>query len=59
MTDSIYAPLANDQVRRRIGGMNQSEIKPSEENGKIADRMESLPNCDLSQLLMAAGRLAK
>lgn len=52
VTDSIYAPLASEEVRRRIAGLTSSVLSPKSD--RAADLLDGLSNAELAQLLTAA-----
>ena len=62
VTDSIYAPLAGDDVRQRIAGLtgeisNHQDTSPDSD---LVDRLRGLSDAELAQLLKAAAeRLAR
>jgi len=52
VTDSVYAPLASEEVRQRIAGLSSSTSSP--ETRRAAALLEDLSNAELAQLLSAA-----
>jgi hypothetical protein len=58
VTDSIYAPLASNEVQRRINGLTQSNMKATPTTAH-SDPFEALTDEQLRQaLLIVAHRLA-
>jgi hypothetical protein len=57
VTDSVYATLASEEVKRRIARLTPSVSSPRSD--RAADLLDSLSNAELAQLLsVAAERLA-
>ena len=53
VTDGIYAPLADNEVRRRIGGLNPPRAAQPADGGAVAALVEELSETELSQALLA------
>jgi integrase len=59
VTDEIYAPLAQDEVRQRIAQLSQRSASDISADGKIAAFLRNLSDADLSTaLVILAERLA-
>lgn len=59
VTDEIYAPLAQDEVRQRIAQLSQRSAVDMSVDGKIAAFLRNLSDADLSTaLVILAERLA-
>jgi integrase len=58
ITDSVYAPMLGDEVKRRIAGLGPAALPPAD--GDLAEFVRGLPDAQLSQVLVvAAERLAR
>ena len=54
VTDSIYAPLAQDDVKQRIAGLANGQSAALTASGDLAARLTDLSDAELSLLLSAA-----
>jgi len=52
VTDSVYAPLASEEVRQRIAGLTSAV--PSSRRRRTTDLLDGLSNAELAQLLSEA-----
>jgi integrase len=59
VTDSIYAPLANNEVQRRIASLTAASRRPSQADGEVDAFIRTLSQGQMSEALMLmAQRLA-
>ena len=51
ITDEIYAPILSNEIKDRIGRLNERSNEPS--NGELVDALVHLSNAELAQLMVA------
>ncbi len=56
VTDSIYAPLANNEVGNRIAGLAKAKPAAPAFDGDLPAVLSGLSDAELSQMLMVAAR---